>query len=470
MGGGSGGAGGTGGGTTGVPPRVLTPLSPSSGHYGSALTILGADFGDAGTLRLVSSIGAVTVTSSSLKADAGELWQNDRIVFRYPFPAEGAVFVEGPGGTADAGSFLPSWKPGIAINQDQDDYTPFPSTFLAAPGTVVGTIRYPDPPFVYGGWGVMIHDGVAPRLHHLDVPGSFVMSVLLVPDAGVQPDGVALVTTASPDGGARSGTLYRLVWNAGLPTLVSTGVPARNALGAGYDGTGFFAWAQAPDAGFIRVRPPSWSVDRTLAPPSGFGTGGGQGVVQMFSLAGTLGVQWTVRRNSGFPLFENFEHPEFAFANAAQTAWGPTEVADNEIKGQLDGVNLSISPDGKMSFVSSGGYYDVILQEQNPTYPEVRRATGGFVDAPRLQGGGTFVLHATAADFAGAACDPVAGLRVLRPVPNAQQGGVVPAGSGEIAVWPCPSFAWQVVVDSDGGTMLLVQAYAQKRMFLVKKR
>ncbi len=350
MGGGtqsSGGGNGGGGFVSGPKPQITTALAPAAGAYGTYLTIVGTDFTDAGALVLSSGTGDLTLSSTTLQADAGELWQDEMIVFRYPFPAEGNVLVSTPYGIADAGVFLPSWKPGASLAEDQDDYTPFPASFLGAAGTAVGVIRYPDPPLVYGGWGVMIHDGTSPQLFHLDVPSAFVLTIALVPAPGLEPDGVALVGMTAPDGGSTPGTLQRLTWNGGVPSLQPTGVAALNALGAGTDATGFFSWAQALDGGFIRVRPPSWTVDKTLAPPAGFGNGGKTS--QTFFLNGTLVAQWTIGRDTGFPLFQHFEHPEFALANAAQTSWSPTEIGVNEILGQLDGVNASTSSDGKLS-------------------------------------------------------------------------------------------------------------------------
>jgi hypothetical protein len=447
---------------------VTSGLSPTTGPYGSALTILGANFSDAGQVILASGLGNITVQSTSLQADAGELWQDDKIVFRYPFPAEGVVLVRTAVGTADAGAFTPSWVPGAGVMQAQDDYSPFPSTSLAAPGTVVGTIRYPDPPLVYGGWGVMIHNGSSPQLFHLDVAQHFVHSIQLVPSSGLQPEGIALVGQSAPDGGPSASALYRLVWTGGLPTLQPTGVAAANALGAGVDVTGFFAWAQATDGGLIRVRPPAWAVDKTLAPPGGFGFGGH--VSQIAFVGGTLVAQWTTARDTGFPLFKHYERPNFAFANASQTAWGPTELAESEIDGQVDSVNMSSSPDGKLSFVLGGGYYSTVsFSVVNPSYPEVRQPGGGFIHTPSIAGGDRYWLAATSIDFAGAACDS-AGLHVLRPVSSPQGGGTVPAANaGEVAIWPCPDFGWHpLMVDADGGLMPLVQAYG--RLFLVKKR
>jgi hypothetical protein len=463
-----GGSGATGGGGSATPPTVTSSASPTSGPYGTMLTIVGSSFGASGTLQLASSIGPLDVASSAFDLDAGELWQDDRIMFRYPFPAEGNILVQASGGAANGGQFTPSWVPGVSVNQDQDDYTPFPYAVLAAPGTIAGIVRYPDPPLVYGGWGVMIHDGASPQLFHLDVPGQYVQQIQLMRDGGVTPEGIALASNVAPDGGVQPGILHRLVWSNGMPSLQSTGVLALNALGAGEDPSGFYAWAQATDGGLMRLRPGSpWTVDKALNPPSGFGNGGKTS--QVFVLNGQLVAQWTVGRNNGFPLFQYFEHPEFAFANAQLTGFGPTEIAANEIEGQCDGVNVSLSPDGKMSFVTSGGFYSVaFFQVMNPTYPEVRKPGGGFISSPTIEDGGHYVLAATTTDFSGAACDST-GLRVVRPVANPQSGGVVPgAQGGEVAVWPCPKYAWQVVVDADGGVMTLVQDHA--RLWLVKKR
>ena len=67
--------------------------------------MVGTDFTDHGTLVLASSLGPLNLASTSLQLDAGELWQDDRIVFRYPFGSFGfahASFLVSVGSQAKA--------------------------------------------------------------------------------------------------------------------------------------------------------------------------------------------------------------------------------------------------------------------------------------------------------------------------------------------------------------------------------
>ncbi len=450
------------------PVATVTSTAPTAGEYGTMITIQGSNFGPSGSVRLASGIGVITLNSSALKADAGEHWQDTRIAFRYPFPAEGNIVVSTSAGLADAGLFAPSWLPGVPLNQAQDVYTPFPSTMRVAPGTVATTLRYPDQAgvFSYGGWGIMIHDSAAPRVFKLQSPPGYasVLSVHLAPGSGSMPAGVALVSDQeTPDAGTDAGAYYtysvmNVAWHSGMPDLEPTGFTARAALGAGTDTTGLFAWALGTDGGLSRLRPgtPSWTVDKTLAPPTGF-----KGrIMQTFFSGDTLVALWTIGRSTGFPFYKYYEHPELAFANPSQTSWVSTTRSAGEIDGYLNGVNPFTSSDGTLSIVYSGGYSTSLLEAVHSWKSELRAPSGDFAVAPRLDGGSPFIL----ASPSGAACGE-GGLRVVSNVPSTE---LVSENAGEVAIWPCTAQPWQVVLDVDGRAMVLFEHAG--RIYLVKKR
>jgi hypothetical protein len=103
------GTGGAGGGLASYPAPEITALEPASGPYGTVVTITGTGLGNAdleGFTLAVGNQGEVELTPES---DEVVSWSDEEIVFRYPFPAEGAVALEGPKGDALAGEFAPSW-------------------------------------------------------------------------------------------------------------------------------------------------------------------------------------------------------------------------------------------------------------------------------------------------------------------------------------------------------------------------
>jgi hypothetical protein len=105
--------GGTTGGAGGVlanyPAPEIETMDPAVGPYGTAVTITGSGLGNAelkGFTLAVGNQGEVELTPES---DEVVSWNDEEIVFRYPFPAEGAVALEGPKGNALAGEFAPTW-------------------------------------------------------------------------------------------------------------------------------------------------------------------------------------------------------------------------------------------------------------------------------------------------------------------------------------------------------------------------
>jgi hypothetical protein len=102
--------GGVGGGElAGYPAPEIDSMDPAVGPYGTAVTITGKGLGNAvlkGFTLAVGNQGEVELTPDS---DEVVSWSDEEIVFRYPFPAEGAVALEGPKGDALAGEFAPTW-------------------------------------------------------------------------------------------------------------------------------------------------------------------------------------------------------------------------------------------------------------------------------------------------------------------------------------------------------------------------
>ncbi|RYZ63833.1 MAG: hypothetical protein EOP08_10170, partial [Proteobacteria bacterium] len=99
-------------------PRIggLTPLA---GDYGADVTLTGENLAVTGArLVLETPGGPLEIPFPEDSTDATGFvrsWEDTRIVFRYPFPASGAISVSTAGGTVQAGRFTPSWAPGPAL-------------------------------------------------------------------------------------------------------------------------------------------------------------------------------------------------------------------------------------------------------------------------------------------------------------------------------------------------------------------
>ena len=100
--------GGTGAGgdpTQSFGPPTVDRFTPSTGPWGTSVTIDGSDLGDASRSAQLNVGAALTLTPTSAEV---ERWTETQIVFRVPFPHEGLVSVETDEGSDDAGTFTPS--------------------------------------------------------------------------------------------------------------------------------------------------------------------------------------------------------------------------------------------------------------------------------------------------------------------------------------------------------------------------
>lgn len=92
------------------PKPTIDSMEPSTGAYGTAVTIRGAGLGNPGLSGFVLALGnqgEVELTPRDKQSVVS--WTDDEIVFRFPFPAEGTVAIESPKGAAVAGEFAPTW-------------------------------------------------------------------------------------------------------------------------------------------------------------------------------------------------------------------------------------------------------------------------------------------------------------------------------------------------------------------------
>lgn len=98
-----------GSGDVDVPEPVVESLQPESGPYGTLVTITGQSLGNEGMSGFTLTLGdEIELTPRDQEFVVS--WTDTEIVFRYPFPAEGVISLDSPGGTATAGRFAPTWR------------------------------------------------------------------------------------------------------------------------------------------------------------------------------------------------------------------------------------------------------------------------------------------------------------------------------------------------------------------------
>ena len=111
----SGNSSGNGATTTGgagdvdYPEPIIESMEPESGPYGTLVTITGQSLGTEGMAGFLLTLGDGLVELTPQDQQFVTSWTDTEIVFRYPFPAEGVISLDTPGGTAAVGRFTPTW-------------------------------------------------------------------------------------------------------------------------------------------------------------------------------------------------------------------------------------------------------------------------------------------------------------------------------------------------------------------------
>ena len=242
-------AGGTDPGAGGDPglqfgPPMVDRFSPSTGPWGTSVTIDGSDLGDA-TRSAELSVGAdLTLTPNS---DEVERWTETQVVFKVPFPHEGEVTLETDEGSVDAGSFTPSHEVAgaLAVAADTD--------VLASVSLENGSVA-----LALGGdsLGVAVFDGDTWLETELPSEGVRTETLRLHADSAGELAAFALSTASPPELVAFEQTGDE--WQA-LATGVVTS--ERTLVAGGPDGAS--VWFRATD-GWQRTRPIDdvWQVDK----------------------------------------------------------------------------------------------------------------------------------------------------------------------------------------------------------------
>lgn len=306
-------SGGDDGPTTAAPPRpppparppeeiaiVVTSSSPPSGPWGTVFTIEGDDL-DRGAQKVTFETafgGEVAVERSSPFVVS---WRRSKVEIRVPFPADGAVAIDGvPAGTFS--STMAVGKKGL-VHGGRD-----PSAVLA---TAEGELVVASSRLVQG-------SGRESFLYRMeaedaeDLPFSHQSATLLRDESGpfaiLEQEGFAHARADLSGAG-------------GDPTPIAD-LPAARIIGSGTDATGPFVWTLSGTvATRHRLAAGAWTADRTVADA--------YGNVRAVASApdGTLALFNTTQ---GGGAFDDYDIVRVQYAGPAGSAFGPvaTIVSD----------------------------------------------------------------------------------------------------------------------------------------------
>lgn len=409
-------AGGTSAGAGGDPAVVLGPpmverFTPSTGPWGTAVTIEGRNLGDASRPASLAVGARLSLTPD---ADEVQVWSETQVVFRVPFPHEGLVTLETDEGSVDAGSFTPSHEVAGAIDIAGD------TDLLASVSLENGSIAVAlsgDP------IGVAVFDGEAWSEAELPSAAIRTETLRLYADSAGELAAFALDTASPPELIAFSTTQDE--WQAS-PTGVL--VSERTLVAGGADGASVWFWSSE---GWQRARPAEgvWQVDKgPVADPyasSRLPTAG----------ATSDGALWVVRARDTGSTFNDKGAPFMRQLAPDATAFGNEFQMGNDLDDYL--TSISVVDHGRGLLVEYCGSDENLLGGPD----DYECLTAGVVeDATAFRNIGaesSTLLHAfTSATRHSLSCDSGSGNQV----------------DGEVWAWPCLS-AETLEIDPAGASV-----------------
>lgn len=313
--------GGTISGAGGDPAAVFGPPSvdrftPSTGPWGTAVTIDGNDLGDASRSAALTVGASLTLTP---EADEVERWTETQVVFRVPFPHEGVVDLETDEGSVEAGTFTPSHEVAgaLPIAGDVDVLTS-----VSLENGSVAVALGADP------LGIASFDGEIWLESQLPTQGVRPETLRLYPDSAGALAAFALSSASPPELIAFEMTGDE--WQA-VPTAVF--VSERTLVAGGPDGASI--WFSSGD-GWQRARPIDdvWQVDKgPVTDPYG---------ASMLPTAGATsdGALWVVRARDTGSTFNDKGAPFMRQLAPEATAFGTEFQMGNDLDDYLTSISV----------------------------------------------------------------------------------------------------------------------------------
>jgi hypothetical protein len=406
-------------------------VSPLQGDYGTEVTVTGDNFdGQAANLSLGTAgealaYGMPAQGTQSKPSNVITKWSKTEIKFRYPFPAEGVIRVTSKSGTAEGGSFVPSWKAGTPLT-GAFNRQPMLAVVSPAPGTMVAAFDGVTGPLIVIGAA----DGsISTKAFNRGSTSILTMSLYVTPNGSV--DGFF----------SSGGTLWRLTDATGTATTTSTGVTAAFAAG-GQDATGPYAWIRNGSS-LQRVRPPSWTVDKTATDPTP-GNAPGQSIA--VSADNSLFVGWGVNDSGSFPLYDHTAKAVAARLGATDGAFGTPRTVGSGADDYMIWTRFRPGPEGRVASyfcASDTGYMASTTVDCKEGY------VGNGTLIPASNVASEYIVGYNATTSIAALCEvATAKLKIGPEGQTAQQ---------EPALFPCPSAIVAVGADPTGTGQVLVR-------------
>jgi hypothetical protein len=309
------------------PEPSVDSMEPTSGPYGTLVTIKGQGLGNAalaGFTLAVGNQGEVTLTPKDKTSVMS--WTDDEIIFRYPFPAEGGVSLEAPKGALMAGEFQPTWH----IAQEID--IPPAATVLASISPAADHIEmlFDTMPLSLLDVGP---DGATP--HTVTAANVDPSSVRLFLNAAKKVEGVGVSTDAAPVIVALQNQSDDLVAKATTIKLAAT------EFGVAGGSEGAAVWMRRA-AGWYRARPggSGWAQDKgPIADPNADGPDRASGLTS----DGSLFVAWSVDTGN---FLDDMEAAHMKKLAPAAATFGTETAAGASVDDYVTGLTLKSSGDG----------------------------------------------------------------------------------------------------------------------------
>ncbi|HKY40979.1 MAG TPA: IPT/TIG domain-containing protein [Polyangiaceae bacterium] len=309
------------------PEPTITAMEPTSGPYGTLVTVSGNGLGNAqmnGFTLAIGNQGELQLTPDDEQSVVS--WTDQEIVFRYPFPAEGPVAVESPLGGAMVGEFIPSWH--VAREVD-----------LAPAASVLASIS-PEPDHITLLFDTMpltlIDVGPDATVEHaVSAPGVDPSSLRLYLNTAGVVEGIGVSNDASP-------VLVHLLNQGGDLVAQATTIQllaSEFAVAGGSEGAA--VWMKRA-AGWHRARPSgaTWKLDKgPIADPD-------PAAPDRTAGASSDGSLYLAHSEDASFLTDDMEAPYMARLAPTATQFASAKKAGSAVDDYVTGLTLTSSGDG----------------------------------------------------------------------------------------------------------------------------
>jgi hypothetical protein len=393
-----------------APAPEIDSITPSTGLWGTSVTIDGAHFGASATTGTVSFGGGVGTSGFVV-----DQWGDSEIRGRVGFPATGTLSIQTSAGVGSATfTTMEPWVPSGAL-----DVAELSAEIVLSTGDVAAIYQQYElsnqPTLaVFSGTSV----GVT-ALGDYAVAGSGATTLALLEADDHTPEIIA----TQPDDSVAEVTL-----GSGSATKTETGLTGA-VVAAARDATGRYAWVNTA-AGLVRARPgATWTVDRgpfavTDAP-----------LVGAVAADGTLWVVVSQAASAGMA------DVAIAQLGSADTALGSAEIATAApVAGTITQAQIQIAPDGVHALVQA-------TATSGQLTPRERTAAATWIDVGLLPG--LAQLGFVGGSTLGAIVND-ATMKSTSLVPDV----TMPAGAQVIPVWPMQTQGF--AVDGSGAPYPLI--------------